>query len=147
MVAAGSALLMLFSFAACTSGNKGNTGQIVFVVDENSPLFQIFGAAGVIQQQGGYVEQPQMPAPSVQNDPVQPAVTPSNDTTDAPAPTPDAAPPVNTAASPLEMSKEEMLNYFNTSLNKIKTDMPGFTRNEFATADDIVLSLYHFPHF
>lgn len=50
--------------------------------------------------------------------------------------TPSASP----ASDPLEYSKEELVNYFNTCVNKIKTDKPGFTRVEEVTADDIVLS-------
>ncbi len=48
-----------------------------------------------------------------------------------------AAPVVKT---PLEMTKEELLDWFNLSLNNVKEGMPGFNRAKQSTVADIVLS-------
>lgn len=66
-------------------------------------------------------------------------------TTAAPAEVTTAAPvePTTAASSsgaPLEMSKEELLGWFNHSLNGVKENMPGFERAKQTTVADIVLS-------
>ena len=81
----------------------------------------------------------------------QEAVTLPEITTAAPVPVPEnttAAPvpvPENTTAAPvnktpLEMSKTELLDWFNSSLNNVKNSMPGFKRAKQTTVSDIVLS-------
>ena len=49
-------------------------------------------------------------------------------------------PGAQAAANPLSYSKEELVNYFNTSANKIKTGKPSFTKEEQSGVNDIVLS-------
>lgn len=46
----------------------------------------------------------------------------------------------NTAASPLSYSKDELVAYFNSCANKIKTNKPSFTKEEQSGVSDIVLS-------
>ncbi len=55
--------------------------------------------------------------------------TSSSETTTAPA-----------KKQPLDMSKEELLEYFNSNLNMVKEDMPGFKRAKLTTVSDIKLS-------
>lgn len=42
--------------------------------------------------------------------------------------------------TPLEMSDEELLEWFNTNLNNVKESMPGFEKAKLTTVSDIVLS-------
>lgn len=42
--------------------------------------------------------------------------------------------------NPLTMTKEEQLEYFNTCINNVKSDFPGFKRAKLTTVSDIVLS-------
>lgn len=85
--------------------------------------------------------------PSVTQQPTVPAgsVPPASDGTTAASPAPggttsNATTAAQNAASPLNYSQEELLTYFNNCVNKIKTDKPGFTREEQSKVDDIVLS-------
>ena len=66
-------------------------------------------------------------------------------TTSAPVEITTAAPVETTTAAassgaPLEMSKEELLGWFNHSVNGVKENMPGFQRAKQTTVADIVLS-------
>lgn len=63
--------------------------------------------------------------------------TAPENTTSAPAENTTAAPVQKT---PLEMSKEELLGWFNLNLNNVKEGMPGFKRAKQTTVADIVLS-------
>ena len=58
-------------------------------------------------------------------------------TTVAPVEPTTAAP---SSGAPLEMSKEELLGWFNHSLNSVKENKPGFERAKQTTVADIVLS-------
>ena len=42
--------------------------------------------------------------------------------------------------TPLEMSDEELLEWFNVNLNNVKEGMPGFEKSKLTTVSDIVLS-------
>lgn len=42
--------------------------------------------------------------------------------------------------TPLNMTKQELLDYFNLNLNNVKSDFPGFKRAKLTTVSDIVLS-------
>ncbi len=81
-------------------------------------------------------------APPVVVTPTVPSVeittaAPIEVTTAAPVEITTAAPATN---APLEMSKEELLGWFNHSLNSVKENMPGFKRAKQTTVADIVLS-------
>ncbi len=91
----------------------------------------------------------QTTAPAGQNQPpvetlppVQTTVAPENTTaasqenTTAPVQTTAPAP----AATPLEMSDGELLEWFNTAVNNVKEGMPAFERAKLTTVSDIVLS-------
>ncbi len=69
---------------------------------------------------------------------------PAEITTSAPENTTSASIENTTAApvqkTPLEMSKAELLDWFNLSLNNVKEGMPGFKRAKQTTVADIVLS-------
>ena len=81
-----------------------------------------------------------------ENTTAQGSVVPMPEVTTA-APTQEnttAAPVVNNTApaakTPLEMSKGELLTWFNTSLNNVKEKQPGFRKAKQVTVADIVLS-------
>ena len=46
----------------------------------------------------------------------------------------------DTPRLPSEMSREQLLNYFNSSLNDVKISYPGFKRTKLTTVNDIKLS-------
>ena len=70
--------------------------------------------------------------------------TSAPEATTAPFGTVTPAPENTTAApvqkTPINMSKDELLGFFNTSLNNVKEGMPGFKRAKQTTVADIVLS-------
>ena len=79
--------------------------------------------------------------------PNEPVVTLPEMTTSAPVQENTTAAPVqeNTTAkpsakTPLEMTKGELLTWFNTSLNNVKEKQPGFKKAKQVTVADIVLS-------
>lgn len=70
--------------------------------------------------------------------------SPTENTTAAPENT-TSAPSENTTSAPgqktpLEMTKAELLDWFNLSLNNVKEGMPGFKREKLTTVSDIKLS-------
>ena len=65
---------------------------------------------------------------------------PVENTTAAPLPAPESTTAAPVQKTPLTMSKVELLDWFNLSLNNVKEGMPGFTRAKQTTVADIVLS-------
>ncbi len=66
--------------------------------------------------------------------------SPAENTTAAPVPVPENTTSAPVQKTPLTMSKAELLEWFNLSLNNVKEGMPGFTRAKQTTVADIVLS-------
>ena len=66
--------------------------------------------------------------------------SPAENTTAAPVPVPENTTAAPVQKTPLTMSKAELLEWFNLSLNNVKEGMPGFTRAKQTTVADIVLS-------
>ncbi len=65
---------------------------------------------------------------------------PAENTTAAPQPVPESTTAAPVQKTPLTMSKAELLDWFNLSLNNVKEGMPGFTRAKQTTVADISLS-------
>ena len=65
---------------------------------------------------------------------------PVENTTAAPQPVPESTTAAPVQKTPLTMSKAELLDWFNLSLNNVKEGMPGFTRAKQTTVADISLS-------
>ena len=65
---------------------------------------------------------------------------PVENTTAAPLPVPESTTAAPVQKTPLTMSKAELLDWFNLSLNNVKEGMPGFTRAKQTTVADISLS-------
>ena len=88
----------------------------------------------------------QTTAPAAETLPPVVTTAPAENTTAASAENTTAAPAENTtaapapAATPLEMSDAELLEWFNTALNNVKEGMPAFERAKLTTVSDIVLS-------
>lgn len=61
-------------------------------------------------------------------------------TTVAPISENTTAAPSHAVKVPTEMTKEQLLDYFNTNMNNVKEDMPAFERAKLTTVSDIVLS-------
>ena len=66
--------------------------------------------------------------------------SPAESTTAAPLPQPENTTAAPVQKTPLNMSKAELLEWFNLSLNNVKEGMPGFKRAKQTTVADIVLS-------
>lgn len=66
--------------------------------------------------------------------------SPQENTTAAPTPMPESTTAAPVQKTPLTMSKAELLEWFNLSLNNVKEGMPGFTRAKQTTVADISLS-------
>ena len=69
--------------------------------------------------------------------------SPAENTTSAPeivTQAPEATTSAPVQKTPLNMSKAELLEWFNLSLNNVKEGMPGFKRAKQTTVADIVLS-------
>lgn len=66
--------------------------------------------------------------------------SPAENTTAAPVPVPENTTAAPVQKTPLTMSKAELLEWFNLSLNNVKEGMPGFTRAKQTTVADISLS-------
>ena len=65
---------------------------------------------------------------------------PAENTTAAPQPVPENTTAAPVQKTPLAMSKAELLDWFNLSLNNVKEGMPGFNRAKQTTVADISLS-------
>ena len=65
---------------------------------------------------------------------------PAENTTAAPQPVPESTTAAPVQKTPLTMSKAELLDWFNLSLNNVKEGMPGFNRAKQTTVADISLS-------
>lgn len=61
-------------------------------------------------------------------------------TTVAPISENTTAAPSHAVKVPTEMTKEQLLDYFNTNMNNVKEGMPAFERAKLTTVSDIVLS-------
>lgn len=61
-------------------------------------------------------------------------------TTAAPVPESTTAAPAPAVKVPTGMTKEQLLEYFNTNMNNVKELMPAFERAKLTTVSDIVLS-------
>lgn len=66
--------------------------------------------------------------------------SPAENTTAVPVPVPENTTAAPVQKTPLTMSKAELLEWFNLSLNNVKEGMPGFTRAKQTTVADISLS-------
>ncbi len=66
--------------------------------------------------------------------------SPAENTTAAPVPVPENTTSAPVQKTPLTMTKAELLEWFNLSLNNVKEGMPAFKRAKLTTVSDIKLS-------
>lgn len=169
LIALGMVIFALFSLSACTASREPQVIRVDISIDGgvDLPFLSMVGLdevlfPGVGQQTASgsaSAQQPsagsssgtaQQPSGNTPSTPDTPAQQPSGNSSGATSGGQTSGGQTSGGQSsgeqpsgggtPLSYSKEELLNYFNTNVNKIKSEKPGFTREEAVNANNITLS-------
>lgn len=142
---------LIFVFAGCgrdlgdltePDPENSNGANATIIVTMNEEMYSAF----VSNYPGGFPTLTNTPDNNTVQNQVQPATVPQSTNAQQPSGAPAQTPSQNqntgsnSGKTPLQYSKEELLTYFNTCVNKIKTAKPALTRDKNTAVSDIQLS-------